>query len=180
MMCISERGKLHHTYCMFMIQILCIRKRETVSYLQCVHDLNFFIRKREPVSYLQYVYVLNFVLSERGKLHHTYNMFMFQIVCIRKRETVSCLEYVYDLDCLYQKRENCIMPTICLLVRFCVSERGKPYHAYSMFMIQILCTRKWKTVSFLQHFQHLYFVYQKEGTCIIPTLCLCSRSLESE
>jgi len=73
--------------------MLCIRKRETVSYLQYVNDLDVVYQKAGKVSYLVYVYVLDFVhqkegnctiptaclwsrlyVSERGKLYHTYNM----------------------------------------------------------------------------------------------------------
>ena len=97
-----------------MIAIMCIRKSETVSYLQYVYDLVLCIRKRETVSYLQYVYAL--------------------VLCIRKRETVSYLQFVYVLDFVYQKEGNCITPTTCICSRFCVSERGKLYHTYSMLM----------------------------------------------
>jgi hypothetical protein len=143
------------------------------------------------VSYLQYVYIRycvhhnegnciistvcswpRFCVSERVKLYDTYNMFIFYILCIRKRETVWYLHYVHDLDFLYQKELNCIIPTICLYSMFCVSERGKLYHAYSMFMIWILSIRKRETVWYLQYINDLDFVYQKELNCIIPTICL--------
>jgi len=80
---------------MFMIYVLCIRKRGTVSYLHCVYVVDFVYPKGGTVSYLQYAYVLDFVLQKEG---------------------------------------NCVMHTICLLYRFCVSERGKLYHTYNMFM----------------------------------------------
>jgi len=89
---------------------------------------------------------------------------MIYILLIRKRETVSYLQYVYDLDCVYQKEENCFIPTLYLSFRFCVSERGKLYHPYSMFMIYILCIRKRGTVSYLQYVYELDFVHQKEET----------------
>ena len=41
----SERGELYHTYNMFMLYIQCIRKRETVSYLQYVYVLDFLHHK---------------------------------------------------------------------------------------------------------------------------------------
>jgi hypothetical protein len=63
---VSERGKLYHTYSMFMIYILCIRKRGTVSYLHCVYVVDFVYPKGGTVSYLQYVYVLDFVLQKEG------------------------------------------------------------------------------------------------------------------
>ena len=43
-------------------------------------------------------------IAERGKLYHTYSMFMLYIVCIRKRETASYLQYCYVLDFVYQIR----------------------------------------------------------------------------
>ena len=93
---------------------------------------------------------------------------MIQILCIRKGETLSCLQYVYVLDCVYQKEGNCVMPTVCLCSRLCVSQRGKLYHIYSMFMIQILCIRKTETVSYLQYVYVLDFVYQKAGGHYFP------------
>ena len=114
---VSERGKLNHSYNIFMIQILRIRKRETVPYLQL--------------------------------------MFMFQIVCIRNRENESYIQYIYDLNCMYQKggkcmiytiqlyfirkRGNYIIPTACFDLVLCISERKKLYYTYSVFMIQTLC-----------------------------------------
>jgi hypothetical protein len=56
-----------------------------------------------------------------------------------------------------------------------VSERGKPCHTYSMFMFYIFCIRKRETVSHLKYVCVLYFMYQKGGNCMIPTICLCSR-----
>ena len=96
--------------------------------------------------------------SERRKLYHTYSMFMFLILCVRK----------------HQKKGNRVIPTLCLCSRFCVSERGKLYHTYIMFIFYILCIGRRETVSYLQYVYILYFVYQKEGNCIIPTVCLCS------
>ena len=56
-----------------------------------------------------------------------------------------------------------------------MSERGKPCHTYSMFMFYIFCIRKRETVSHLKYVCVLYFMYQKGGNCMIPTICLCSR-----
>jgi hypothetical protein len=53
---------------------------------------------------------------------------------------MSYLQYVYDVDFMYRKGKTCIIPTICLCSRFCVHERGKLCHSYSMFMIYILCS----------------------------------------
>ena len=91
-LCESDSQKLHHTYSISMLQILCIRKWETASYPQ-------------------FCYVLDFV-------YQTYSIFIFQILCTRKSEAVSCLQYVYFLDFVYQKERNCIIPTICLFSRF--------------------------------------------------------------
>ena len=137
--CVSERRKLYYTHNMFMFYALCIKKRETLSYLQYAYDLDFVYQKEGDLSYLQYVYALDFVyqkkgnciipticlcprfcVSERGKLDHANNMLMFQIFCIRKRETVSYLQYVYVLIFVYQQEESCIIPAICLCSRFCV------------------------------------------------------------
>ena len=125
----------HDTYTMYMY-MLCIRKRETVSQIQYVYDLDCMYRKGGNCIILSVCLCSRFCVSERGKLHHTYNMFMFQILCTWKRETASCLPYVYVLDFVYMEERNCIMPAICL------------------------CSR---------------FVYQKEGNCIIPTVCLVSK-----
>jgi hypothetical protein len=77
-----------------------------------------------------YIYIFhNVVYQKEG-----YNMFIFYNFCIRKSETVSHLQYVYDRDFVYQKEGNCVMPTVCLWSRFCVSERGKLCHAYIIFM----------------------------------------------
>ena len=154
--CVSERGKLYHTYSMFMIQILCIRKRETVSYLQYVYVLDFVHKKvseRGKLNHSYNMFIFQVCVSERVKLYHTYNMFMFYILCIRKRETVSYLQYVYVLDFVYKK----------------VSERGKLHHAYTMLMFQIVCIRKRKNVSYLQCAQYLDYVCLKDEMCIIPT-----------
>ena len=101
-------------------------------------------------------------------------MFIFQILWIRMRETVSYLQYVYILDFMHQKEGNCIIPTICLCSRFYVSEREKLYHTYNMFMILNLCIRMRETVSYLQYVYILDLMHQKEGNCIIPTICLYS------
>ena len=114
-------------------------------------------------------------VAERGKLYHTYCIFMFYIVCIRKRETASYLQYIYVLDLVYQKERNCIIPTVYLCSRFCVSERERLYHTKNMFMLYIVCIRQGEAVSYIQYVYVLDFVYQKGGNCIIPTICLCYR-----
>jgi hypothetical protein len=118
-LCVAERGKLHHAYSMFIFYMLCIRKKETVAYLQYVHVLDFVHQKDRNCMIPTVCSWPRFCVSERVKLYDTYNMFIFCILCIRKRETVSYLQYVYVLDFVYQK----------------ASERAKLYHTYSMFMI---------------------------------------------
>ena len=149
---------------MFIFYMLCIRKKETVSYLQYVHDLEFVYQKEGNYMIPTVCSWPRCCASERVKLYHTYNMFIFYILCIRKRETVPYLQYVHDLDFEYQKKGNCMIPTVCSWSRMCASERRKLYHTYSMFMFLILCIRK----------------YQKEGNCIMHALCLCSRLCVSE
>ena len=161
----------HNTYTMFISQIPCSRKREAVSYLLYAYVL-YCVYQKEGNCIIPTVYLCSrFSVSEREKLHHTYSLFMFQILCIRKRETVSYLKYIYVLYCVYQTGGSCIIHTVCLCSRFCVSERGKLYHTYNMFMLQILCIYKGETVSYLQYAYVLDFVYQKEEKFIIPTSC---------
>ena len=139
-----------------MFQILCTRKRETVSYIKYVYVLDFLYQKEGNCIIPIICICSKFCVPVRGKLYHTYNMSMFQILCTRKRETVSYIKYVYVLDFVYQKEGNYVIPIICLCSRFCVPQRGKLYHTCNMSMFQI-------------------FLYQKEINCIIPTICLCSR-----
>ena len=170
--CVPERGKLYHTYNMNTLQILCIIKRQTVLYLQYVHD-QYFVYQKEGNCIIPTICIcFRFCVSERAKLYHTYNMSMLQILWIIKKETLSYLQYVHDQYFVYQREGNCIIHTICLCSRFCVSESGNLYDTYSMLMIQILCIRKRETVSYLQCVYDLNVVYQKEGICIIPTGCL--------
>ena len=99
-----------------MFYMLCIRKRETVSYLQFVHDLDFEYKKEGNCMMPTVCSWSRMCASERRKLYITYSMFMFLILCIRK----------------YQKEGNCIMHTLCLCSRLCASERGKMYHIYNI------------------------------------------------
>jgi hypothetical protein len=80
-------------------------------------------------------------------------MCIFYMLCIRKKGTVSYLLYVPDLDFVHQKELNCIIPTIRLYSIFCVSERGKLSHTYSMFMLYSNPYIKARTV--LNHFYNL-------------------------
>ena len=89
---IIGKGDIYHTYTMFMISILFIRKRETVSYLQYVYVLDYVYQKDGTVSY--YVYDLDFVYKKEGNC-------IIPTVClcsiffyIRKRENVSYLQNV--------------------------------------------------------------------------------------
>ena len=138
---------------MFMMHILCIRKRGTVSYLQYVYDLEISYQKERNCFIPTVCLYFRLCVSEKEKLYHTNSMFMLQILCIRKRETVSYLQYVYILDFvfirkretvsyqqyvyvlgfMYQKEGNCSIPTICLYSRLiCIKKRENS--SYSMFM----------------------------------------------
>ena len=148
--CVSERGKLYHTNNMFIFYALCMRKKETVSYL--TYSMFMIIRKRETVSYLQYVYVLDFMHQEKINciipticLHSVFvyqkegnciipTVCLWSRLCASDREKLYHTYNVYDLDFVYQKKGNCIIPTICLYSIFCVSERGKLHQTYNMFM----------------------------------------------
>ena len=152
---LSRNRKLYHSYSMFMIQSLGSRKRETVSYLQYVYVLDFMYQKVGNCILPTVCLCSRFYVSESGKLYLTYSMFMFQILSSRKRET--------------------ILPIVCLCSRFYVAESGKLYPINSMFMLQILCSRKRESVSYLQYVYVLDFMQQREGNCILPTVCLCSR-----
>ena len=81
---------------------------------------------------------------------------------------------------LCQKEGNCIIPTVCLFSKFCVSERGKLHHTYNMAIHLIMCIRKKEAFPCLQYVYDLDFMYKKDGNCIIPTVCLCSRFCASE
>ena len=52
---------------------------------------------------------------------------LIQTLCIKKRETVSYLQCIYDPEFVYQKEGNCIIPTVCLIIRLCASERRNLY-----------------------------------------------------
>ena len=137
---------------MFMFQISCIRKRETVSYLQYVYDLYFVYQKEGNCIIPTLCLCCGFCVSERGN-------------CV-------ILTICYVLYFVLQKEGNCVMHTLCLWYRFCVSERGKLYHTYNMIMFQILGIRKRGSISYLQYVLDLDIVYQKEGNCIIATTLL--------
>ena len=167
--CISEKGKLYHTNNMSVFYVLCIRKRETVSYQQYVYDLEFVYQKegnciiptlclwsrycvaeRKTVSYLQYIYVLEVVYQKGGSCIIP-TICLWYRFCVAERGKLSYLQYVYDLDFVLQREVNCVIPTIYLWSRFCVSERGKLYHTYSTFMFQMMCVRQRETVLHLQY-----------------------------
>jgi hypothetical protein len=73
--CVSEKGKQHQTYSMFMISILCIRKSETVSYLQYVYALDSVYQKQGTIIAIICL-CSRLCVSEREKLYYTYSMFM--------------------------------------------------------------------------------------------------------
>jgi hypothetical protein len=119
-----------------------------------------------------------------------------------KRDTASCIHYDYVLDCVYQKEEKCIIPTVCLVSRLCVFERRNRHpndklhiwytflHFYNSYRktiafyfylpkcsdyVGIKSIRKRETASCIHYAYVLDCVYQKEKKCIIPTVCLVSR-----
>ena len=100
---------------------------------------------------------------------------MIQILCVRKRETVSYSQHVNILDLVYQKERNCVMPTICLCSRLCLSKRGKLHHTNSIFMFYSLSIRKGKLHHTYYMFMFQIMCIRKREICIIPTICLCSR-----
>ena len=73
--CVSEIGKLCHTHIMFMT--LRIRKRENVSYLHYIYVLDFLHQKVGNCIIRTILLCSRFRVPERGKLYHTYNMFIF-------------------------------------------------------------------------------------------------------
>ena len=62
---------------------------------------------------------------------------------------MSYVQYLYALDFMYQKEVNCIMLTICLLSRLCVSERRELYHSNNVRLIETFWQRKIKGIAFL-------------------------------
>jgi len=128
-LCVPERGKLYHTYNIFIFKNLCFIKRETLSYLQYVFILDFVYQKEGNCIIPTICLCPRLCVPERGKLYHTYNIFMWYNLCIRKRETVSYLQYIYVQEFMFHQEGNCIIPTIYLCSRLCVSERGKLCHA---------------------------------------------------
>ena len=134
-----------------MNQILCIRKRETVSYSQHVNILDLVYQKERNCVMPTVCLCSRLCLSKRGNLH-TYNIFTFQIVCIRMRETASYQQYIYVLQFVYQEGETA------------------SYLLYVYVLVYVY--QKGETVSYLQYAYVLDFVYQKEGNCLIHTVCL--------
>ena len=179
---------------MFIIQILGIKKFETVSYIQYVYVLDCMYQKEGNCIISIVCLCSRLYVSKRGKLYPNYNMSMFQTLCVRKWETVSYLQFFFILDCMHQKERNCIISTVCLCSSFfvfqkegnriiptkclcsiiCVSERKKLYYSYSMFMSYFLYIRKGETAAYLGYAEGLKFVFHKEGKCIMPMVCLQS------
>jgi hypothetical protein len=141
--------------------------------MQHVYDLDCVYQKEENcVMYTIWLWS-RLSVSERGELCHVCNMIGIWIVCIRKRRTVSCMQYDSDLDCVYQKEENCVMYTIWLWSRFRVAARGKLYHTYSMlWSIPCASDRENRIIPTLYLVSFVGFVYQTEGNCIIPAVCM--------
>ena len=141
-----------------------MRKRE-IFHTYTMFRPYFVYQKQEKCIIITACKYFRSCVSEREKLCHIYSMFMFQTMFIKKRETVSYIQYIYVLDFVYQKGEtasylqyvyvldfgyqnegNCVIHTVCLCSRLSVSERGKLYHTYNMFMVQIMCIEKWENV----------------------------------
>jgi hypothetical protein len=76
-------------------------------------------------------------------------MSMFYIMCSRKSETVSYLQYVYVVEFVDQKEENCIILTVCLLSRLCVSEKRELYHSNNLRLIETFLQRNIIGIVFL-------------------------------
>ena len=111
-----RKGELCHTYTMFMFQILCFRKRETVSCMQYVYVIDFVHKKEENCITPTICLCSRFCVSGRGEVFHTYSMCLIQTLYIRDRGTVSQLQHCYDLgvrdmiiECLYV----CLLDFIC-------------------------------------------------------------------
>ena len=135
-----------------MFQILCIRKKETVSYIQYVYDLHIVDQKKGNCIILTACKYFRSYVSEREKLCHAYSMLMIQTMFIRMRETASYQQYIYVLQFVYQEGE-----TASYLL-----------YVYALDYVY----QKGETVSQLLYVYVLDFVYQKEEDCIIPTICL--------
>ena len=71
-----KNAVFHDTNNIFMFHIVCIRKRETVSYIQYVYDLAFMHRKGGNCIIPAICLCSGVCVPERGKLYHTYSMFM--------------------------------------------------------------------------------------------------------
>ena len=125
---VSESGKLYHTCNMFMFWSLCSRKREAVSYIQHVYDLDFMNRKGWNCIIPSICLCSGVCVSEGGNCV-ILSICLCSRYCVSERgETVSYLQYVYVIDFVHQKEGNYITPTICLCSRFCVSEREELFH----------------------------------------------------
>ena len=130
--CVSERGKLYHTYTVYFMDYVYQKEGNCIILTLCLFS--------------------GLCVSKRGKLHHTYNMFIIQIVCIRKRRTVSCIQYDCDLDFVQQQEGNFIIPTVCYdLYLVHLIEKTVSYLQYIYGLFQALCIRQRETVSYLQY-----------------------------
>ena len=82
-------GKPYHTYKMFMFYNLCIRKKETVLFLQYVYVLYLYIRKGETAAYLGYAEGLKFVFHKEGKC-------IMPMICLQSSLCIMCLFWAYS------------------------------------------------------------------------------------
>ena len=142
---------------------MCIRKRKTVSYIQCVYVPDFVCQKEGNCIAPTVCLLFRFCASESVKLYHTYSIVMFYMLCIRKMEAVS-----------YQQIErNFIISRMCV----CSDNFGRKIRA--LVCLFELCEKD-EIVSHQQYIYVLDFVYQKKGNRIKPTVCLWSRFCISE
>ena len=103
-LCVSERKKLYYIYSVFMIQTLCIKKRETVSYLQCVYDPEFVYQKYANCIIPTVCLIFRLCASERRNLYHSNMIRTFwqwtiksnsiPIWVVEMEEIVSCMKLV--------------------------------------------------------------------------------------
>jgi hypothetical protein len=130
--CVSEGTKLYHTYTMFIFWIMCIKKRETASYIQFVYDLDCVYQKEENCVMYTICLWSRFRVAARGKLYHTHSM-LWSIPCASDRENriIPTLYLVSFVGFVYQTEGNCIIPAVC-------------YDLYLVHLIE-------KTVSYLHY-----------------------------
>jgi hypothetical protein len=162
---------------MFMFYNLCIRKKETVLFLQYVYEGNRIIPTKCLCSII--------CVSERKKLYYSYSMFMSYFLYIRKGETAAYLGYAEGLKFVFHKEGKCIMPMICLQSSLCIMCL---FWAYSNWMIRgtvlLFVLEKWRKLYLIWCIYIVYYVtdisnYRRGGGgYLAPTMqCRLSYSL---